>query len=59
MDRILAANSGDLDYGVQFVGQSLGLIDAVKPVDAIVHDIVAEALRVHLENEARMQSRGC
>lgn len=55
MDRILAANNGDLDYGVQFVGQSLGLVDEVKSVDAILHDIVDEALSVHERNSGRLQ----
>ena len=54
MDKILAANRGDMDYGVQFVGQSLGLIDEVKSVESIVQDMLAEASEMHRENCARL-----
>ena len=40
---------------MQFVGQSLGLVDEVKPVDAILQDIVDEALAVHVRNSGRLQ----
>ena len=56
MDKILAANNGDLDYGVQFVGQSLGLVHEVKSVELILKDIIAEALEVHHQNQSRLSS---
>jgi enoyl-[acyl-carrier protein] reductase II len=38
-----ATVDGELDTGVQFVGQSQGMIDAIEPVDLIVQRIVQDA----------------
>jgi enoyl-[acyl-carrier protein] reductase II len=38
-----ATVDGDLNQGVQFVGQSLGVIDSVQTVDEIVQQVLAEA----------------
>lgn len=46
-----ATVKGDLENGVQFVGQSQGLIDDIPNVNDLVQRIVSDARRVH-ENQA-------
>ena len=38
-----AVQEGDVDYGSLMAGQSVGLIDEIKPVKAIIQDMVREA----------------
>ena len=47
-EKLMAATiSGDLDQGVQFVGQSQGLIEDIPSVDELVQRMVAEAIAQH------------
>jgi len=38
-----AVQDGDIDYGSLMAGQSVGLVQDVKPVKQIIHDLAAEA----------------
>ena len=52
--RIMAATvDGDLEYGVQFVGQSQGQIESVLTVDEVVRLTLEEAAASHNINGAR------
>ena len=47
-EKLMAATiAGDLDQGVQFVGQSQGLIEDIPSVDELVQRMVAEAIAQH------------
>eukprot|EP00285_Hemiselmis_virescens_P005049 CAMPEP_0173390056 /NCGR_PEP_ID=MMETSP1356-20130122/14271_1 /TAXON_ID=77927 ORGANISM="Hemiselmis virescens, Strain PCC157" /NCGR_SAMPLE_ID=MMETSP1356 /ASSEMBLY_ACC=CAM_ASM_000847 /LENGTH=347 /DNA_ID=CAMNT_0014347375 /DNA_START=31 /DNA_END=1071 /DNA_ORIENTATION=+ len=49
--RIMAATvDGDLDYGVQFVGQSQGQIESIESVESIIVQTLQEAARLHSQN---------
>jgi len=51
--RIMAATvDGDLDYGVQFVGQSQGQIEGIMPVASVVDRTLEEAAASHSRNAA-------
>ena len=43
-----ATIKGDLENGVQFIGQSQGVIHDIKSVDEIIHDVVSDAKK-HIE----------
>ena len=46
--RLKAATiDGDLDKGVQFIGQTQGLIEDIVPVQTIVDRILADAKKIH------------
>eukprot|EP00906_Rhabdomonas_costata_P019832 RCo028855 len=47
-EKIMAATvRGDLNHGVQFIGQSQGLINDVPTVDAVMQRVIMEALEAH------------
>jgi enoyl-[acyl-carrier protein] reductase II len=45
---------GDLDSGIQFIGQSQGLINDVATVEEILTRVVKEALEAQAKNAARI-----
>eukprot|EP00636_Phaeomonas_parva_P015276 CAMPEP_0118862682 /NCGR_PEP_ID=MMETSP1163-20130328/7802_1 /TAXON_ID=124430 /ORGANISM="Phaeomonas parva, Strain CCMP2877" /LENGTH=353 /DNA_ID=CAMNT_0006796605 /DNA_START=74 /DNA_END=1135 /DNA_ORIENTATION=+ len=53
MGAIQAAQEGDLDNGVQFIGQSQGLITDQPTVDELVQRVIAEAEAAHALNHDR------
>jgi enoyl-[acyl-carrier protein] reductase II len=44
-----ATVDGDLENGVQFIGQCQGMIDDIPHVDDLVQRIVMEARKVHMD----------
>lgn len=38
---------GDLDHGVQFIGQSQGLIREIESVQTLMNNMMAQATEVH------------
>lgn len=49
-EKLMAATiDGNMDYGVQFIGQSQGLINDIPTVDALVNRVVQEAYESHLK----------
>ena len=51
-----ATVNGDLDTGVQFIGQTQGLISDLLSVEAIVQRVMAEAEAAHAANSKRFTS---
>jgi len=49
----IRASQGDLETGVQFIGQSQGLITDIPHVDELLQRIVSEAAQVQAGNEGR------
>jgi hypothetical protein len=41
-----ATVDGDLDYGVQFVGQSIGQVETILSVDQVIQNTIREAAEV-------------
>ena len=57
--RLDAAEESDPDYGLMWIGQSAGLIDAVMPAGDVVRQIVGEAediLRFRVPDLLRVQT---
>ena len=42
----LAVRDGDVQYGSVMIGQSAGMVKAIKPVDAIIQEIIADSKKV-------------
>jgi enoyl-[acyl-carrier protein] reductase II len=52
--RIMAATvDGNLDTGVQFIGQTQGLINDIPTVQDLVDRCIIEALQIHKENDTK------
>lgn len=49
-----ATIDGDLDTGIQFIGQAQGLINDVPSVQEIVDRVIAEAVEVQAQNASRI-----
>ncbi|CAB9500055.1 Probable nitronate monooxygenase [Seminavis robusta] len=53
-----ATVDGSLDKGVQFIGQSCGLIQDIPTVHELIQQIIAEARQTSLQNVARFEEPG-